>query len=315
MILPKFIAVRAYLESSGIAFAERKYIIALFNELLKEQEITSERGREIMEHKTDTATSVFRLFEHVGLMSKRMDIDDRTTYYSFSKLGEEILKDKKEGQNIFQPLTPFFLTWLPFKLLLKYLREKPNSTTEDINKELGGQVATHTKEFVKYIPLKNVSEEKGVTKPFNKFVIPNSLAEIGKFLELIIAEKKDGPFYLTPLGKYVANSIDSYNFNFHKLEINVDYKKLAILDFISTQPTGMVLISKEKQLDELKSFIEKIIEKKYQNQSLKIETKIKDFDAILTKDNAYWTCSHSLFNLSYDPIKVLELNANIVNII
>ncbi|MGC9777772.1 MAG: hypothetical protein HZR80_00855 [Candidatus Heimdallarchaeota archaeon] len=94
-----------------------------------------------------------------------------------------------------------------------------------------------------------------------------------------------------------------------------NYPKLAILDFISTQPTGMVRISKEEQLDELKSFIEKIIEKKYQNQSLKIETKIKDFDAILIKDNAYWTSSHSLFNLSYDPIKVLELNANIVNII
>ena len=315
MILPKFVAIRAYLESIGIAFGQKDMIDPLLEALLKETELSTERGREILNHNTDTATSVFRLFEHIGILSKRIDKDEKITYYFYSNIGKEVLKDRRKDENLIQPLTPFFLSWLPFKLFLKYLQVYPNSTTEDINSNLGKQVAHHTKDFVKFIPLKNVNEKDGVTKPFNKFVISNSLAEIGKFLELIIAEKKDGPFYLTPLGKYVANSIDPYNFNFHKLEININYGKLAILDFISTQPKGMVLISNKEQLKELKSFIEIINDKKYLKQSLKIETKIKDFDAILTKDNAYWTCSNSLFNLSYDPIKVLELNANIVNIV
>ena len=307
MILPKFIAVRAYLESSGIAFAETEYINALFETLMKEEEITAEEGREILGHKTDTATSVFRLFEHIGIVSKRLT-EKKETYYSFSSIGKNLLKDQKGKRRYIQPLTPFFLTWLPFKIFLKFLEENPNTTTEEINEYLGTQVMKHTKEYSQIYPLKNVDKEKGVAKPFNKFVIPNSLAKIGEYLELITFDKKDGPFSLTPLGKFVAHSIDYKNFTFSKLENSIDYNRLALSDFLTKRPTSLVILSQQRELDNLKIFLKEHFE------SIKIEFKISNFNAILTKDNAYWNITNNLFGLSYDPIKAMELNVNLVNI-
>ena len=88
MILSKFISVRAYLESSGIAFAEAEYVNTLFETLMKKKEITAEFGREILGHKTDTVTSVFRLFEHIGIITKRIT-EEKTIYYSFSTIGKD----------------------------------------------------------------------------------------------------------------------------------------------------------------------------------------------------------------------------------
>ena len=204
---------------------------------------------------------------------------------------------------------PFFLTWLPFKIFLKYLEDNPNTTTEEMNEQLGTQMIKHTMEYSQIFPLKNVDKDKGVAKPFNKFVIPNSLVKIGEYLELVTFDKKDGPFSLTPLGKYVANSIDYRNFTFTKLENKIDYNKLALLDFLTKRPTSLVILSNQGELDNLKIFLKDYFE------SINIDFKISDFNAILTKDTAYWNITDNLFGLSYDPLKVLELNANIVNIV
>ena len=306
MILPKFLAVRAYLESSGIAFAEEEYVNALFEKLLKDHEITAEEGRETLDHKTDTATSLFRLFEHIGIISKRTT-EEKVTYYSFSSIGKELLKNQKGKKGFIQPLTPFFLTWLPFKIFLKFLEENPNSTTDEINEQLGRQVEKHTMEYAQIFPLKNVNKEKGVAKPFNKFVIPNSLAKIGEYLELVAFDQRDGPFTLTPLGKFVSNSIDYRNFTFSLLEDTIDYNKLALSDFLKQKPSSMVLLGKQGVLDNLKIFLQDYYDK------ITFDFRTSEFNAILTKDNAFWSLTNNLMGLSYDPLKVLELNANVVN--
>jgi len=307
MILPKFIAIRAYLESSGIAFADKEYINPLFDIIVKEGSITAKQGREILGHKTNTTTNLFRLYEHIGIITKSLN-DDKESNYSLSNIGKELLKNQKGERKYIQPFTPFFLNWLPFKIFLKYLNEFPNATTDEINSVLGEQVKRQTFDLNKIIPLKNVYN-KGITKPFNKFVIENSLAKIGEYLELVVGDKRDGFFSLTPMGKYVANSIDIRNYNFKTLEKSFEYNKLALLDFIEKKVDNIVIITKEDNLTNFQIFLKSF------KQSLDFDYRISNFEAIITKNNAYWTISKNLFGLSYDPLKVLELNANIANII
>ncbi|MHA1747440.1 MAG: hypothetical protein ACTSYF_02210, partial [Promethearchaeota archaeon] len=309
MILPKFIAIRAYLESQGIAFANIEYIQTLFDTILKEQTITAGRGQDILGHKTDTATSVFKLFEHIGIIKKEIN-QDKEILYSFSDIGSQLLKEEQGSGNYLQPIIPFFLNWLPFKLFLKYLQISPGSTTEDIYQNLGKQVENHTKEYNKLVPLKYVDSKTGVAKPFNSFVIPNSLATIGKLLGLTINKKKDGPYELTPLGKYIVNSIDDLSFNFKRLDNSFNYNELALYDFYTSNPSGIVIISDSESIVKSLTFIDRIKEKLVCKKKLHIEPRKLDFNAILTKNKAYWETASSLFNVSYDSLRVLELNAN-----
>ena len=313
MILPKFIAVRAYLESRGIAFANIEYIQTLFDTLRKEQTITAERGQEILGHKTDTATSVFRLFEHIGIMKKQTS-QENELLYSFSNIGSQLMRDEKISGNIRHPIIPFFLTWLPFKLFIKYLQLAPGSTVEDIYQNMGRQVENYTKEYSELIYMKNVDPNKGVAKPFNRFVISNSLATIGNFLGLTMNKKKEGPYELTPIGKYVAYSIDEKSFSFNQMDKTFGYNELAMYDFFTTDSSDMVIISNPLMKEHLVSFIEKIQNTLDLKNKVKIEYRELDFQAILTKNKAYWETSTSLLNISYDSLRVLELNANIVSI-
>jgi len=301
------------LESQGIAFANIDYIQTLFDTLIKEQTITAGKGQDILGHKTDTATSVFRLFEHIGIIQKH-ETQDKETTYSFSDIGSQLLKEENSTGNYIQPIIPFFLNWLPFKLFLKYIQQTPGSTTEVIYQNLGSQVENHTKEFSKIVPMKNVNSETGVAKPFNRFVIPNSLATIGKFLGLTINKKKDGPYELTPLGKYVVNSIDDLSFNFKRLDSLFNYNELALYDFYTSELTGIVIITDSESMENSFNFIDKIHEKLDYKKKLIIEHRKLDFNAILTKNKAYWETASSLFNISYDSLRVLELIANIVNL-
>ena len=314
MILPKFIAIRAYLESRGIAFANIEYIQTLFDTLLKEQTITAGKGQDILGHKTDTATSVFKLFEHIGIIKKQIQQDKEILYF-FSDIGSQLLREEKGSGYYIQPLIPFFLNWLPFKLFLKFLQVIPGSTTEDIYQNLGKQVENHTKEYSKLVPMKSVDATTGVAKPFNRFVIPNSLAAIGKFLGLTNNKIKDGPYELTPLGKYVVNSIDDLNYNFKRLDNSFNYNELALYDFYTSNPSEIVIISDSESMGNSLTFIEQIQEKLDCKKKLQIEHRKLDFNAILTKNKAYWEIATSLLNVSYDSLRVLELNANIVNII
>ncbi len=50
MHLQKYLAVQAYLESTGIAFAGMKYIEPLLESMLESKEITAKASREIFGH-------------------------------------------------------------------------------------------------------------------------------------------------------------------------------------------------------------------------------------------------------------------------
>jgi len=176
-------------------------------------------------------------------------------------------------------------------------------------------VENHTKEYSKLVTMKNVSSTTGVAKPFNRFVIPNSLATIGKFLELTINKKKEGPYELTPLGKYVANSIDDLSFNFKRLDKTFNYNELALFDFYTSNPSGIVIVSDSESKKNSLTFIDQIQDKLDYRKKIKIEHRKLDFNAILTKNKAYWETATSLFNVSYNSLRVLELNTKIVNII
>lgn len=314
MILPKFIAVRAYLESSGTAFAKEEYIEKLFEVLKKENEITVEQGMEILEHKTDTPTSILKLFEHIGIIKKRVDAEDKKSYYSFSQIGKQILIENPMD-NLIQPFTPFFLTWLPLKIFLKYLQTYPGSDVENIRETLGEQVTKHTREVKNILDLKYVDKDKGVDKPFNRHIIPNVLVDLGRILRVVRTDRKNGPYYLTPLGKYVAKSIDLENFTFYRLSNEFKYFELAILDFLETKPSNLVIVTENNRTDYLAEFIEKNLEILGNDNKTEFDIKKKNFEAVLTSNKYYLSRIKSLMSLSYDPLNVLELNAQLVNII
>lgn len=293
MILPKFIAVRAYLESSGTAFAKEEYIEKLFEVLKKENEITVEQGMEILEHKTDTPTSILKLFEHIGIIKKRMDTEDKKSYYSFSKIGKQVLNENPMD-NLIQPFTPFFLTWLPLKIFLKYLQIYPGSDVENIRETLGEQVAKHTREAKNILNLKYVDKDKGVDKPFNRHVIPNVLVDLGRILRVVNTDRKNGPYYLTPLGKYVAKSIDLENFTFRRLSYDFNYFELAILDFLETKPGSLVIVTENNQIDYLAKFVEKNLELLNIENRTEIDVKKNNFEAVQTSNRSYLSKNESI---------------------
>ncbi|MBD3193181.1 MAG: hypothetical protein GF308_21285 [Candidatus Heimdallarchaeota archaeon] len=312
MILPKFIAVQAYLESVGTAFADLRYVERLLIEMLKEKELTSKEGSELLEHKTDTARTIFNLFQHIGIMKSRKDEEVKEEYFSLTSIGRELLENKKESQSLIQPLTPFFLTWLPLKIFLKYLQESPGCDIEEIKTNLGNQIIRHTKEAADLLSIKNL--RGGVQKPFNEVIIENVLATIGEFLGLSYAYKRQGPYYLTPLGKYVSNSIDLQNFHF-KIEKSFDSMNLAILDFLEREPKKLVIISSANKEEKIKQFVDLLIEnKKYSDLTLEYRNN-NSFEAALTRDSVLWKSAHPLITLTYDQIKVLEFNSQIINVI
>lgn len=63
----------------------------LFQTLLERKEITVEEGKDILGHKTNTPTSIFKLFQHLGIIAKRYNEYDKLNNYSFSKIGRDIL--------------------------------------------------------------------------------------------------------------------------------------------------------------------------------------------------------------------------------
>ncbi|MFW9923947.1 MAG: hypothetical protein ACFFDW_11740, partial [Candidatus Thorarchaeota archaeon] len=144
MILPKYVAVQAYLESTGTAFADMKYIEPLLMEMLDKKKMTVDTGREVLGHKSDVAKTIFNLFQHIGIIKVNIEPETKTEYFSLTNFGKFVLESKKPDQSIVQPLTPFFLTWLPFRIFLKYLQHSPGADINEIRTQLGSQILKHT---------------------------------------------------------------------------------------------------------------------------------------------------------------------------
>lgn len=313
MILPKYVAVQAYLESTGTAFADMKYIEPLLMEMLERKKMTVDTGREILGHKSDVAKTIFNLFQHIGIIKADVDQQTKTEYFSLTNFGKFVLESKKPEQSIVQPLTTFFLTWLPFRIFLKYLQGSPGADVNEIRTQLGSQVLKHTTDIKELALSENI--RRGAYIPFNEMVIGKVLANIGEYLGLVSFEKSNGPYFLSPLGKYVTNSIDLLNFQFKNLDSSIIPINLALLDFIGRGLTNIIAFSNEEGLNELRFFYKKIEPQLPSDQLVRIVYNRTNFNALISTDSAFWSFTKRFSNLTYDQVKVLEFNARIMDYI
>jgi hypothetical protein len=311
MILPKYVAVQAYLESTRIAFADMKYVQPLLETMVENDEITAEMGREILGHKSDVAKTVFNLFQHIGIIKSRKDQETNNEFHSLTNFGRYLLENKKPNQSIVQPLTPFFLTWLPFKIFLRYLLETPGADLNQVRTALGTQVLQATTDIKSII--KSDIVRRGAYIPFNEMVIGKVLANIGEFLGLVNFEKSSGPYYLSPLGKYVTNSIDFQNFQFKDLDPSINPIYLALMDFIDRGLQNIIVFADQKTTTNFKKFYPVYEELTNIKHIVNIIYYEADFLAVISQDSAFWKFSPLFSNITYDQIKVLEFNSKIMD--
>jgi hypothetical protein len=311
MILPKYVAIQAYLESTRIAFADMKYIEPLLETMVQKDEITADIGREILGHKSDVAKTVFNLFQHIGVISSRLDQETNIEHHSLTNFGRYLLENKKPQQSIVQPLTPFFLTWLPFKIFLKYLLENAGSDLNEIRSALGSQILKNTTDIKNII--KSDIIRRGAYIPFNEMVIGKVLANIGEYLGLVNFEKSSGPFYLSPLGKYVTNSIDLQNFQFKDLDPNLNPISLALMDFIDRGLQNIIVFADSRTIEDLKKFYPLYIESMKIKHLVNVVYNESNFQAIISPNSAFWKFSKLFSNITYDQIKVLEFNSKVMD--
>jgi hypothetical protein len=311
MILPKYVAIQAYLESTRVAFADLKYIEPLLSTMVSEEEITADKGREILGHKSDVAKTVFNLFQHIGITKSREDKATSDEFHSLTNFGRFLLENRKENQSIVQPLTPFFLGWLPFKIFLKYLLESPGVTLNEVRNHLGTQILQNTTDIKNII--KSDIIRRGVYIPFNEMVIGKVLANIGEFLGLVDFEKSSGPYYLSPLGKYVTNSIDFANFQLKDLDPKLNPLYLAIMDFIDRGLKNIIIFADQKTIDNIKKLYPAYEEIKQIKHIVNIVYNKASFQAAISQDSAFWKFSKLFSNITYDQIKVLEFNAKVMD--
>ena len=313
MQLPKYLAVQAYLESTGIAFADMKYIEPLLEAMLESKEITAEAGREILGHKSDVARTIYNLFQHIGIMKSRVTRETAEEHYSLTNFGRFLLESKKPDQSIVQPLTPFFLTWLPFKIYLKFLLQNPGADLNEIRTTLGSQVVKHTTD-VKDLKISEMIT-RGAYMPFNEMVIGKVLGNIGEYLGLISREKISGPCYLSPLGKYVTNSIDLLNFQFKQLDPKLNPAHLALMDFVERGLKNIIVFASQKDIAEIKAFYRVYDEQVNVKQIVNIVYNKSNFTSLISQDSAFWKFTDLFCNLTYDQIKVLEFNSKVMDYI
>ena len=310
MILPKYVAVQAYLESSGTAFAELRYVEPLLEKMLEIDEISAAMGKEILGHKSDVSKTIYNLFQHIGIIKARFDPESATDYFSLTNFSKYLLESRPDNQNIVQPLIPFFLTWLPLKIFLKYLQENPGADLNRLRSNLGEQLLYHTKETASIF---NGVSFRGGRRPFNEMSVENVLCKVGNYLGLTYKERKFGPYYLTPLGKYVVESIDMQNYQFKNLDRNLDPTKLAILDFVSQGAKNLIVFSDKEGATSIREFVSFL--ENNTDYRVHINYNVSNFKAILSTNSAFWTFGNIFSNVTYDQIKVLEFNTKVLDYI
>ncbi|MGC9777757.1 MAG: hypothetical protein HZR80_00780 [Candidatus Heimdallarchaeota archaeon] len=311
MILPKYVAVQAYLEATGTAFAELRYIEPLIEKILEMKEITAEYGREILGHKSDVAKTIFNLFQHIGIIKRRLDPEANVEYFSLTNYGRFVLENKKKGQSIIQPLTSFFLTWLPFKIFLKYLLRNPGAELNEVRTNLGSQVVKHTTDIKNLIQSDII--RRGAYIPFNEMVIGKVLSNVGEYLGLVNCDKSSGPYYLSPLGKYVTNSIDFQNFQFKNLDPKLNPSHLALMDFVERGLKNIIVFANTNEIEHMKKFYQHYAEKMKIKHVVRIVYNKSNFNAVISLDSAFWSFTYRFSNITYDQIKVLEFNSKVMD--
>ena len=146
-------------------------------------------------------------------------------------------------------------------------------------------------------------------------VIGKVLSNVGEYLGLVNYEKSSRPFYLSPLGKYVTVSIDMQNFQFQNLDSSLNPLHLALLDFVGRGLSNIIVFADESNLNELRHFHRSLEESETINQIVRIVYNKSKFNAMISTDSAYWSCTKQFSNLTYDQIKVMEFNSKIMDYI
>jgi len=293
VILRKFLAVKANLDSRGIAFANLNYITPLLEELIEQKQITVASGNELLGHKNSNTNSIMKLLEHIQLLRKEKG-SGKTFYRLTPKALEFYQKNKKN--DLIGPIKPLFLDWLPLRIFVKYLQESPRCKIEEVKEILGEQIKRHTAEIAELIPEMGI--KKGYLKPFNEMIITNVLVKISQFLGLLVTEKRRGPYTLTDEGREIAEKIDLNKYEAVFRSSRLDLFKLAILDFLEEKPSEISISSNDLN-DEINNFIIFIKKSNYLKTDTKFQFLNKNKDEILTDQLYIKIINEDYFSLNY----------------
>ena len=312
MILTKYLAIQSNLETIGIVSVNMNNIEPLLEKMMEKDIITIEEGKEIIGFKSGLANTMFSLLEHIGFIKKNVQKDISLEFLRLTNFGRFLLNNKMKEQPISQLMTPFFLTWLPFKLFLKFIHQNPGADVEEIKANLGLQIIRHTTDLRTVV--NSVIIHSGSDSPFNEKIIINVISNIGEFLGLITSEKKRGPYYLSPLGKYLINTIDFQSFKFKNIDPKLKPIHLALMDFLDKGDKNFIVSTSLENAVEMKAMHRLYIERIDVGKDVNILYKQSDFNAMVSNNSAFWELSKKFCNITYDQVKVLEFNSILMDL-
>lgn len=309
MKLTKYIATQAYLESVGIGIFEISQVEELFKRLIEKKILNDRIWSEISGHNVETARTLYNLLNYIGLVKKITNEDMGTVLYSLTNFGKFLLE--KNDTRITQQITPFFLNWLPFKLFLKYVLLHPGVELDEIKENLGMQVAGHLNDITSVI--NSTMIHRGTYAPFNEMMISKVLAKIAEHLGLISTEKPTGPYFLSPLGKYITKSIDYQNFKLKIIDPKLKPAHLALMDFIDRGLTEIIVFGDASSIEEIKVLFDVYTQTFGIPNTIKMIYKKRSINALISTNSAFWQLSPLFAELTYDQVKVIELNSTIMD--
>lgn len=310
MKLTKYIAIQAFLESLGIGIFEISQVEEIFKILIDKKIISDRTWGEVAGHNVETARTLYNLLNHIGLVKKISNEAMGTVLYSLTNFSKFLLG--KNDKRITQQITPFFLNWLPFKLFLKYILLHPGAELDEIKENLGMQVAGHLNDVEKIV--NSTMIQRGTYAPFNEIIIGKVLVNIAEHLGLINSpERTIGPYFLSPLGKYITKSIDYQNFKLKSIDPKLKPSHLALMDFIDRGLTEIVVFGDALIIEEMKVLFDVYTQTLGITHPIKMIYKKSSINVLVSTNSAFWQLSPLFAELTYDQVKVIELNSIIMD--
>ncbi|MGC9777763.1 MAG: hypothetical protein HZR80_00810 [Candidatus Heimdallarchaeota archaeon] len=132
---------------------------------------------------------------------------------------------------------------------------------------------------------------------------------------MVNRDKSGGPYYLSPLGKYVTNSFDFQNFQFKNLDPKLNPSHLALMDFVERGLKNIIVFANTNEIEHMKKFYQHYAEKMKIEHIVRIVYNKSNFNAVISLDSAFWQFTDLFSNDIYDQIKVLEFNARLMDYI
>ncbi|MGC8983322.1 MAG: hypothetical protein ACP5KA_06220 [Desulfurococcaceae archaeon] len=175
-----FEALRAYMESRGIAVAGLRDIVDAASKILEGKEELSKNERRVA-----------RLLWHLGLVVKTPSGKVRPTPQ---------LEAVSQGNTAL--LAKRLARWTPMRILLRYMIASGGSATlEDVVRDLGGVMKRVTEKYLPVLKLAYPKLKCPVSKPFNKHVVDTVLFKLGADLGFLKYDRGRGVAHLTELAE------------------------------------------------------------------------------------------------------------------